>query len=156
MTSAQHREHAAGGLILLLGIVAVLEGRRLGVGSLTAMGPGYLPLAIGVLLIVLGVIIALQRPHRSAAPVEIDAVPAGFEWRGWVCIILGVIAFIAISERLGLIAATLVSVFVAAMGDRTNTLRSAALLAVGATVFGVVLFYYILQIPIPLVGWSLS
>jgi putative Ca2+/H+ antiporter (TMEM165/GDT1 family) len=153
---ARRREHLAGGLVVLLGIAAILEGRRLGVGSLTSMGPGYLPIAIGILLVVLGIIIALQKPQRPALPLAGEAAAGGFEWRGWTCIILGVISFIALSDYVGLIAATLVSVFVAAMGDRTNTPLSAAKLAAGATVFGVVLFHSILQIPIPLVSWDFS
>jgi len=42
---------------------------------------------------------------------------------------------------------------VAAMGDRTATIKSAALLSAFITVFGVSLFHYVLQIPMPILQW---
>jgi uncharacterized protein (DUF486 family) len=44
-------------------------------------------------------------------------------------------------------------VLVAAFGDRTATLKSSVLLAAFVTVFGVGLFSYLLQIPMPLLAW---
>jgi len=38
-------------------------------------------------------------------------------------------------------------VFVCALGDRTGTYKSSAVLAAGVTVFGVLLFHYLLSIP---------
>jgi uncharacterized protein (DUF486 family) len=48
--------------------------------------------------------------------------------------------------------ATFACVFVAAMGDREANWRQSAALAAGITVFGIVLFNYVLQVPIPIIG----
>jgi len=53
----------------------------------------------------------------------------------------------------GLIPAIFTCVFVAARGDRTATLKSSLLLAAFVTVFGVGLFSYLLQVPMPLLTW---
>lgn len=145
---SSRREFAAGALILLFGLVAISEGWRLGTGSLSAMGPGFVPMALGVLLCGLAPVITLTG-HNS--PVEaMDAVPNYPDWRGAICILLGAILFIVLGQRAGLAPAIFGTVFVAAMGDRTTTLRSAIALAAGVTVFGCVLFGTILRIPIPL------
>ncbi len=150
------RDYYAGGIMLLFGAAAVQEGVRLGVGSLTDMGPGYLPLALGMLLACLGVIIAFQRVVPSVDPFATQAASAGVVWRGRLCIILSVIAFIFVSQYAGLIAATLVSVTIAAVGDRTARVKESICLAIGTSAFGAVLFHYVLQIPIPLFPWNAS
>ena len=50
----------------------------------------------------------------------------------------------------GLAPATFACVFVSAMGDRSATWKSAFLLALGITVFGVALFVYVLKVPFPI------
>jgi hypothetical protein len=54
----------------------------------------------------------------------------------------------------GFIPATFACVFVSALGDRTATWKSALVLAAVITVFGVVVFSYLLQIPMQLLKWS--
>ena len=144
------REFFAGGLIGLFGLVAVLEGRRLGVGTLSEMGPGFVPMALGVVLCGLGLIIALT--GQSASP-EDTAEPDIPDPRGTVCILLAAVSFILLGQHVGLAAAIFGSVFIAAMGDRTTKPGAALMLAGGVTVFGCVLFGNILKIPIPLYGW---
>jgi hypothetical protein len=45
-------------------------------------------------------------------------------------------------------------VFVSALGAKDSTLVSALLLAVGITLFGVLLFSYILQVSMPMWRWG--
>ncbi len=62
--------------------------------------------------------------------------------------------FIVFGELLGMAPATFVCVFVSALGDRTATLKSSAVLALGVTFFGVLLFHYVLQLPFPIFRWG--
>jgi hypothetical protein len=141
------RERAAGLLMLLFGLVAVVEGRRLGVGTLSEMGPGFVPLALGLAQCGLGVIIALAMGEAETE----DPAPHAPDWRGALCIVAGAIAFIGLGRFAGLVPAIFGSVLIAALGDRATRPRTAVLLAGGVTVFGCVLFSMILQIPIPLI-----
>jgi len=80
--------------------------------------------------------------------------PAGGpDWRGWLCIIAGGALFIVFAWLTGLAPAIFACVFVAALGDRTASLRGSLVLALGMTVFGTVLFGYLLRISMPLWHW---
>jgi len=74
------------------------------------------------------------------------------QWRGWLCILGGVAAFVVLGAHGGLVPASFASVFVAALGDRRNSVRDAALLALAMTAFGVVVFHYGLHVLLPLFG----
>lgn len=126
---------------------------RYGIGSLTEMGAGFFPAALGCLLALLGLGIALGA-GRIQEPV--DAEPLAPEWRGWLCIILSIVAFIVFGAHLGLLPATFAIVFIAALGDRRNTLLSAALLAAGVSLLCVVLFWWALRVQMPLLIWNWS
>ena len=60
------------------------------------------------------------------------------------------LTFIFSADFLGLVPAIFLCVFFACWGDKTANLKSSALLAAGITIFGVVLFYYILRVQIPI------
>jgi hypothetical protein len=116
------------------------------------MGPGFLPTALGVILIGLGIAIAGTAIGVPEGEDE-DIMPAHPEWWGWACILAGPLSFILFGSYFGLIPGTFACVFVSALGDRTATLKSSALLATFVTIFGVGLFSYLLQIPMPLLAW---
>src|SRR5271154_3400688 len=52
------RDFYAGGLMLLLGLGVTLKGATYRPGTLMHMGPGFLPTALGVILVLLGIAIA--------------------------------------------------------------------------------------------------
>lgn len=52
------RDFCAGGLMILFGLVAAVNGPNYHIGTLTRMGPGFMPTVLGVVLIILGVLIA--------------------------------------------------------------------------------------------------
>jgi hypothetical protein len=136
--------------MLLFGLVALQEGWRLGTGTLSDMGPGFVPMALGVLLCGLGLIIALA---DQADPSTDIAGPDAPDWRGTICILLGAVGFIVLGQHLGLAAAIFGSVFLAAIGDRSTTVGAALVLAACVAGAGCLLFGTILKIPIPLYAW---
>ena len=52
------RDYYAGGLMLLLGVGAAMTGTGYKFGSLARMGPGFMPVVLGVVLAFLGLLIA--------------------------------------------------------------------------------------------------
>jgi putative tricarboxylic transport membrane protein len=146
------RDYYAGALMVLLGLIAAHDGTNYPIGTLRQMGPGYFPIALGVILIFLGILIAGTAVGASES--EEDVIPLRAEWRGWACIIAGPALFIAVGYYTGMLPATFVCVFVSALGDRETTLKGAAILAAGVSVFGVLLFHYLLKLPMPMLTWG--
>jgi len=150
------RDYYGGALMVLIGLSAVVQGASYKVGTLTRMGSGFFPVALGVLLIILGVLIGGNARRGQPAirqPVEPgDDGHAGPEWRGWICILAGIGSFAVIGPYAGLLPATFTTVFISALGDRDNTWLSALVLAVVMTVIAYGVFWYALQLQIPLFG----
>jgi len=140
--------------MMLIGLGACLEGLTYKLGTLTHMGPGFFPVALGVILVVLGMLIAGSAVARR--PTDGEGTPSKTpQWRGWFCIIAGPVLFIILGRYGGMVPATFACVFVSALGDRTATLKGSLVLAAVVTVFAAVLFYYLLRIPFPLFRWEL-
>jgi uncharacterized membrane protein YhdT len=143
------RDYYAGALMLLLGVGAAMTGTGYKFGTLARMGPGFMPVMLGITLAFLGILIA----GTALGPSEDDDkkfMPDNPQWFGWACIIGGPILFIIFGHYGGMIPAVWACVFVCALGDKTATYKSSLVLATGVTVFGVILFHYLLSIPFPL------
>ncbi|WP_063708142.1 tripartite tricarboxylate transporter TctB family protein [Bradyrhizobium centrolobii] len=137
-------------LLILIGAGIALTGMTYRMGTATRMGPGYMPFFYGVLMVLVGVAIAV-----TARPVDEqrgDVVPVN--WRAWLCILGGLVAFAVIAVYGGLVPATFVAVFVAAMGSKANSIRDAALLAAGLAVAAVLVFSYGLKLQLALFAWG--
>jgi Tripartite tricarboxylate transporter TctB family len=143
------RDYYAGGLMLLLGVGAAVTGAGYKFGSLARMGPGFMPVMLGIVLAFLGILIA-GTALGSTEPDNKKFLPDNPQWFGWLCILGGPVLFIILGEYGGMIPAVFACVFVCALGDKTATYKSSAILAAGVTVFGVLLFHYLLSIPFPL------
>jgi len=146
---SQKRDYYAGGLMSLIGVGVILEARHYNLGTLFHMGPGFFPIILGVTLTLIGIAIAAA---AAAAPSEEDDILhlPNPQWRAWFCIIAGPVLFIPLGTYGGLIPATFACVFVSALGDIDSSVLGAFLLAAGITVFGVLLFSYLLQVSMPM------
>jgi hypothetical protein len=151
MTSFQrNRDYYAGALMAMLGAGAIVEGSTYGIGKLTAMGSGYFPVALGVGLILMGILMAVFRapaPDQNMPGFHVAGPP---DWRGALAITVGVVSFILLAETAGLFPATFACVFVAALGTRSTTLKEAVLLGLGVAVFGVLVFSLGLKVQFPI------
>lgn len=144
----QKRDFYAGALLIVFGCIAIVEARQNPFGSLMHMGPGFFPTALGVLLVLLGVLIA-GMGIVSGKPERI--LPENPQWWGWTCIIAGPIMFIIFGEYGGMAPGTFACVFVSALGDRSVTFKSSTVLALVVAAFGVNLFSLLLHVPMPMV-----
>ncbi len=135
-----------------LGVAVILGGNLYNVGSLSRMGPGLFPIILGCLLVLMGGLIVLG---AKALPPDDEEEDLGApEWRGWACILGGLVAFMFFGKWGGLVPATFALVFISAMGDREHTLKTALLLALGVTVVGSLIFSWGLQLQFPLFRWG--
>jgi hypothetical protein len=140
------RDRLAGGVLTLLGLVVLVESRRLGLplGSLRTPGPAYMPVVLAVLLIFFGVLLVAMG-GRSPRPGD----TSWSEWRHAVAI-LATCAFAALAlERLGY-RMTMVAVigFLVGIVERKGIVLTAAL----ALVLALGSFYVfdtLLRVPLP-------
>lgn len=143
------RDYYAGGLMLLLGVGAAVTGSGYKFGSLARMGPGFMPVVLGIVLAFIGILIA-GTALASSEPDDSKFLPENPQWFGWLCILAGPVLFIVLGQFGGMIPAVFSCVFVSALGDKTATYKSSFFLAIIVSVFGVLLFHYLLNIPFPL------
>jgi hypothetical protein len=145
------RDFYAGGLMVLLGLGIALKGATYRAGTLMHMGPGFLPTALGVILVLLGIAIGVA----ALAPDDGDQriLPENPQWLAWFCILMSPVVFIFFGRYFGMAPGTFACVFVAALGDNNKTWLGTFILATVVTVFGVGLFSYFLQVPMPVFTW---
>ncbi|HUD88136.1 MAG TPA: tripartite tricarboxylate transporter TctB family protein [Xanthobacteraceae bacterium] len=148
------RDFYAGGLMVLLGLGIALKGATYRAGTLMHMGPGFLPTALGVLLVLLGIAIAIAAFAPSDGHGDDQRIlPEHPQWLAWFCILMSPVAFIFFGRYFGMAPGTFACVFIAALGDQNKTWLGTFILATVVTVFGVSLFSYFLQVPMPIFTW---
>jgi hypothetical protein len=148
------RDFYAGGLMILLGLGIALKGSSYRAGTLMHMGPGFMPTALGILLVLLGIAIGATAMASSPDEHEESILPASPQWWAWSCILVSPVAFIVFGRYFGMAPATFACVFIAALGDRNSTWLGMVVLSTVVTVFGVSLFSYFLQVPMPIFTWG--
>jgi hypothetical protein len=137
-------QRAAGGVLVLVGVLALWETRGFPVGGLARPGPGFLPIALAVVLIAFGVVMLAR--GGASAPV------AAMRWgeSGHALAILGVCVFFAVAlERLGWrLTVALALLFLLGVLERRSPLFAVSLtLAVALGSFW--LFNTLLKVPLP-------
>jgi len=155
------KDHISALMLIALGAFALALGMTYRIGNLNRMGAGYIPMVLGILMVCVGIAIgatstpASRASTKAAAAANAHTSPyRGPEWRGWLCIIGGVVAFVILGQYGGLVPATFMSVFIAAMGDRNNTVKSSAILAAILVVFGTLVFHFGLKLPLQMFHWG--
>lgn len=156
--AVRKRDFYAGGLMMLIGLGIALKGATYHLGTPMHMGPGFFPTALGVLLVLVG--IAIAAPTLAASPegeeTDESILPEHPEWWSWFCILMSPVLFIFFGSYFGMIPGTFSCVFIAAIGDRNKTWKSTFILSTVVTIFGVLLFSYFLQVPMPILTWGIS
>lgn len=147
-----NRDFIAGLLFIVLGALAVALARDYPMGSAMRMGPGYFPTVLGAILLLFGVYVML-RGVRSG-----EKVKGEWGWRPLALITLSIVLFGFLLDRLGMIPAIVLMLFVAAAAGREFRFKEVLLLAVLMTAFSAVVFTYALKLPYPLLPgiWWIS
>ena len=140
------RDKIAGGILVLIGLYVIATSLEYRLGTLARMGPGMLPVGLGVLLVLFGTLIALfVRPEAG------ETAPA-LKWRPIVLVLAAVLAFALLAEPAGLIPATAALVFLSGFADPDHTFKSLSLLFVVLTAFVWLVFVQAIGIPFKLLS----
>jgi hypothetical protein len=137
-----------GGLALAaLGVFAAVYAQRYEFGDLNRMGPGFFPASLGVLLALLGVLIALPALFRSGPPILV-------RWKTFALVMASIVAFALTLKVLGLIFATMLAVVLASMADDDTQWKGRLLIAVGVAALTYLIFGLGLRMVLPVWPWS--
>jgi|SRR5690625_4441580 len=138
----------AGGLVIAVGILGFWQGLDYPLGTARRMGPGYLPLMLSGLMIVLGVLLVLVEGRRPEAGLsERPAV------RGFIAVLASICAFALLIERFGLVPAVVATVLISSLADARTKPVAAVILAAAAALLAVVIFIWGLSLPMDAFRW---
>lgn len=143
------RDLWAGLLLVLLGGAVLVQSQTYGIGTLSQMGPGFFPATLGVLLMLIGALIAATSKHTGLL-----TKPSVKAWRGAGLVLLSVLAFVGIAAHLGLLPATFISVAIAGFADQRNPVRDVFVMATVLTVFCFLVFSWGLHLQLPAFSWE--
>lgn len=146
-----NKDYYGGALMILIGLGALFVGMKYHIGTLDHMGSGFFPTAVGAILALVGLAIALSASSPTIYEKSECFRP---EWRGWSCIIGGTVAFALLGIYGGLVPATFAIVFISALGDKKTTVKQALSLAIAMVALSVILFHWVLQLALPLFNWG--
>ncbi|TFV59877.1 tripartite tricarboxylate transporter TctB family protein [Geodermatophilus sp. DF01-2] len=137
----------AGALFVVFGLAFAITSSTYEVGSALRMGPGYFPLVLGSVLVLLGILIAVKG-FVAGDTGELGPVP----WKAAVLIVTALLFFGFTVRGLGMVPSLLVTVFLTAMAGRNARVIPAAVVAASLTALSILIFVIVLQLRLPYFG----
>lgn len=137
-------KRAAGGVLIVVGALALWEGLRFPFGTMSRPGPAYAPAVLSVVLIALGAVLILARAGGPGV--------AAMDWGDWrrALSILGVCTFIALTlELLGWRLAVSVALITLLGLVERRGMVSTIVLTVAIAFGSFFLFNDVLKVPLP-------
>ncbi|WP_334135921.1 tripartite tricarboxylate transporter TctB family protein [Tepidimonas sp.] len=116
-------------------------------GTPRNMGPGFFPFGLGLLLGILGVLIALPALLRPGVRITVA-------WRTLACITGALVLFGGLLKPLGLVAATVLAVLLASLADRSIRWRTRLIAAAVIAALCWLVFIAALNMVLPVWPWS--
>lgn len=116
------------------------------IGSQTGLGPGFFPVVISAVIAVLAGMVGVGALGRTSEKQVYAPL------RGIVLAVGSPIVFALTIRSLGLVMAIALSVLVGALASRKISPLQAGMLVISVTAICVVLFHYVLRMPLPLLG----
>ena len=134
----------AGALFIGIGIGTIIVGSKYALGTAARMGPGYFPRILGILLIVLGGILALRAMRTVGEPMP------QFRWRPLVIVLGSVVLFGAIVHTAGIALSTIILIVLASAASREFRPLEALISGVLLAILSVGVFVIGLQLQLPI------
>ncbi|MFN3891223.1 MAG: tripartite tricarboxylate transporter TctB family protein [Beijerinckiaceae bacterium] len=138
----------SGLLFMAFGAAGVWLSREFVFGTLTRMGPGFLPTVLSWLLIAIGAIIVVRSLALKGQPIERST------WRPQILIVVAIVLFALLIERVGLIPTVFAVLVVASFASPEFRLRDSLVLAVGMALTCYVVFVVLLALPLNPLAWN--
>ncbi|MBD9397415.1 tripartite tricarboxylate transporter TctB family protein [Pseudomonas sp. PDM11] len=133
----------ASAIFIGLGALVLWSTRDLTVGSAAMMGPGYMPMMIGSLVIILGLVVGLIGLFKGSEPI------GTVQLRPLLILLASVAGFALAAESAGFIIAAAGLIIFGSMADREWRVREVLISSTLLTLFGLVVFIYGLDVQMP-------
>ncbi len=138
----------AGGIFIIFGLsFAVAAMVDYDIGTPLQMGPGFLPLLLGGMLVLLGVLVV-----GSGFVAEREEPLGTVPWRALVFLPIAFIFFGLTVRNLGVVGSLFITILLAALSSVRISFVTAVLIAAGLTVASMLIFIVGLQLRLPLFG----
>jgi hypothetical protein len=143
---ANNKDFLAGLLMLVIGGLAFYMALDYPFGSALRMGPGYFPRVLAGILMLFGIVVLIRGLLRN------ERVKGKWGWRALAFIVISLIVFGLVMEKLGFVPALVAMFFIATFGGHEFRFLEVLVLTAIMTVFSIVVFVYLLGLPYPLWG----
>ena len=140
------KDFSSGLIYIFFGSSAILLGREYGMGTALKMGPAYFPSLLGGLLVLVGAIAILRSFLVHGTPIGEIA------FKGLILVVASVILFGVTVRGAGLAVALPLLVISSAMASSRFRWGWTLAMAVGLTVFCVLVFIKGLGVPLAVIG----
>lgn len=147
MNTLQSKDFLAGVAAILLGLFVAIVTPGYGFGTPRQMGPGFFPFSLGVMLSLIGVVIALGALRNQ------EKLPV-LNLRPYIVIPLAILTFALVVQRLGFGPAGVATVLLAGIAEPETKKRHLLLLALGLVPAVWLLFALGLGVQVPFFDWS--
>ena len=135
------KDFFAGLLYIAFGGLAVALGSGYPLGSAARMGPGYFPVMVGSLLLLVGIVVAARGLRAKSERMGALAI------KPLVLVLGAVILFAALIEKIGLAVAILGVVVIGYLANTRRRPLELLVLALVLTTASVLIFHYGLKLP---------
>lgn len=150
-----HADLLAALIFLVFGAIAVVIGWGYGFGTVSALGSGAMPVLVGGGLMLMGAIQLIQSAAARRAGAEVVSAFSASERRPLVFILLAVLAFGLLVDRVGVLPALAALVCISWLADPGGSWRELLGVLAVVAVLIVGIFYFGLGIPLRLVTWRI-
>jgi hypothetical protein len=130
-----------GALFVATGAFFAIQSLGLDLGTAVRMGPGYFPLVLAAVLVLLGAIIFIQALRVEGEPID------AFAWRGMLFILPAPVFFGLTVRGLGFAPSLFLTAFIACFASQKMNVFFAIILSLLLTIFSVAVFSYGLGLP---------
>ncbi len=145
MKSAANKDILAGVIFILFGLLTHLKSRDYEIGSALDMGPGYFPAALGIVLVVLGLIGILR-----GLTIKIPDPITPHKLEPLFLIFAGIMAFSFLIDRAGLFVASAALIGIACFRSMLANPIEILVIYLTLTGFCAFVFVYLFEMQLPL------
>jgi hypothetical protein len=145
MATVRHpKDFWSGVIFIAIGLFAILYGMKYSLGTAARMGPGYFPRILGILMVLLGAVLALRAFRLEGPPLP------KWKWRPTVVVLGSVVLFGAIVQPVGIAISTVILIVGASAASPEFRPREALIAGVVLAALAVVVFVIGLKLQLPI------